>query len=303
MALSIETIDVCPVCMGNQLRMLMQIPDYESATGDYGLVECCDCGLAFTSPRPRESELPSLYAARSTTDFPDASALVRRLRDFAIDSYIAQQLDAVPQFSPAAVLDFGCGDGALSRGLLRHSRAHGLRSRVTAVDFHTEPPASLCSVDPGEIRYLANDRWSELDDRYDAIFLRHVLEHHPDPRRLLTELRRVLTPGGQLFIEVPNRRTVWAAVFGRHYFGYYIPRHLMHFDRGSLTLAVENSGLTCFKLTLGHIPMLGGSIAYRTGWKVAPLGLVALGAYPFQVAVDFLARSSTTLRLIATCVR
>ena len=302
MILNVETLNACPVCSRTQLRTLMQIPDFETGTGDYGLVECGNCGLAFTSPRPLESELPTLYADRTTTDFPKSpSKLVRRLREYAIDSYLSRTLGPMPSRhqAPFGMLDYGCGDGALACGAHRYAQTHGRSARITAIDFHDIAPPSLAGMGASEIRYMSHETWSVTDERYDAVFLRHVLEHHPEPRRLLGELRQVLRPGGRLFIEVPNRRSVWAGVFGRHYFGYYIPRHLMHFDRSSLQMAVGNSGLRCVTLTLGHVPILGASIAYWTGWKLAPLGLIALGSYPLQVAVDLLARTSTTLRLTA----
>jgi SAM-dependent methyltransferase len=298
----IESLSACPVCNQTRLRTLMQVPDFETGTGEYGLVECGDCGLAFTSPRPLESELPMLYADRTTTDFPNAHAtIVQRVRENAIDSYLARELGTIQKTShtPFTVLDFGCGDGALALGLLRHARACGAIAQVTAVDFHSDVPASLVGADASKVRYLSHTSWRETGERYDAVFLRHVLEHHPDPRRLLSRLSRMLRPGGRLFVEVPNRRSVWAAVFGRYYFGYYIPRHLMHFDRRSLRLAAETSGLRCVSLRLGHTPLLGHSLAYRTGWNIGNLGLIGLASYPLQVAVDALGRTSSTLRLVA----
>jgi len=43
------------------------------------------------------------------------------------------------------------------------------------------------------------------DDSYDLIFCSHVLEHVPDDRAAMAELRRVLAPGGQAVILVPIR--------------------------------------------------------------------------------------------------
>jgi len=40
-------------------------------------------------------------------------------------------------------------------------------------------------------------------DRYDAVLCSQVLEHIPEPLRVLTELRRVLKPGGQLWLTAP----------------------------------------------------------------------------------------------------
>jgi ubiquinone/menaquinone biosynthesis C-methylase UbiE len=299
--LKTETLAVCPVCDGTRLRHVLRVPDFETATGEYGIVGCGDCGVAFTSPRPCESELPALYAGRATADFPRSGTnFVQRLREFAIDSYLRRQLASiVGAKSSVVMLDFGCGDGELCRGIERHARACGYRVKTTAVDFHRDAPTSLASRH-SNYDYKTYESWRGTDERYDAIFLRHVLEHHPEPQRLLRELRNVLLPRGRLFVEVPNRRSIWAAVFGQYYFGYYIPRHLMHFDARSLRIAVEASGLRCVSLSLGHTPLIGRSVSYLIGRNVDNLGLFGLMTYPLQIAVDVIGRTSSTLRLSAT---
>src|SRR5687768_600390 len=42
------------------------------------------------------------------------------------------------------------------------------------------------------------------DGNYDAIVMLHVIEHIPNPAESLTELRRMLRPGGVLVIETPR---------------------------------------------------------------------------------------------------
>ena len=41
------------------------------------------------------------------------------------------------------------------------------------------------------------------DNTYDFIWCSHVLEHVPDDRRALSEIRRILTPNGIAVIQVP----------------------------------------------------------------------------------------------------
>jgi SAM-dependent methyltransferase len=71
---------------------------------------------------------------------------------------------------------------------------------------------------PG-VRYVAGDldaRYAEHridvtalgfpDDSFDAVLCNHVLEHVPDDRRAMRELRRVLAPGGWAILLVPLAR-------------------------------------------------------------------------------------------------
>ena len=301
MMLQTETLNRCPICTGAHLHRMLTAPDHETHMGTYGIDECADCGAAFTNPRPLESELPKLYEQRSTADFPRMDGLVQRLRDHAIDRYLNGQLGNSPAAGSTDVrtLDFGCGDGALVRGLVRLGRARDCKVDVTAVDFHHVAPPALADAEP-TVHYQSNDDWHANPGRYDAIFLRHVLEHHPQPLRLLGELAATLRPNGRLFIEVPNRRSVWARVFGSTYSGYYLPRHLLHFDAPSLRTTIERSGMTCATLALAHTPLIGRSLGYLSGRDIGNTGLLGLASYPLQVTTDLIAGKSTTLRAIAT---
>ena len=65
------------------------------------------------------------------------------------------------------------------------------------------------------------------ESNYDAVVLTQVLEHVPDPKAVLTEIHRVLKPGGKLFLSVP----LTAPLHGE-------PWHFFHFTHyGIETLA------------------------------------------------------------------
>lgn len=94
------------------------------------------------------------------------------------------------------------------------------------------------------------------------------------------------------------------AVSGRKYSakffsGYYLPRHLMHFDRSSIEDTFARAGFQNIRIVLGHTPLIGGSFGSLIGWKISNTGLSGMAGYPLQVAVDLVAGRSTTLRVIA----
>jgi 2-polyprenyl-3-methyl-5-hydroxy-6-metoxy-1,4-benzoquinol methylase len=296
-----ETLDRCPVCGGDKLRRILTAPDHESHSGEYGIDECAGCGIAFTNPRPLEQELPKLYEQRSSADFAKMSGFAQRLRGFAIDRYLARQLGKwiAGDTRPIAILDYGCGDGALVSGLLRLSRRLRRPLHVTAVDFHEVAPPAL--ADTGStVSYQVNAAWHRNPGHYDVIFLRHVLEHHPQPLRLLSDLARALRPGGKLFVEVPNRRSAWARIFGSHYFAYYLPRHLFHFDRASLADVLRRATFVEVSVRLAHHPIVGGSLRYLTGIGSGNTSVIGLAMYPMQVTLDTIVRCSTALRASAS---
>ncbi len=89
------------------------------------------------------------------------------------------------------VLDAGAGSSPY-RQLFSHAR-------YEAADF-----AQVSGKQYAPLDYVCD--LSDIpveDERFDRILLNQVLEHIPDPPRVLAELYRVLKPGGQIFCSVP----------------------------------------------------------------------------------------------------
>jgi SAM-dependent methyltransferase len=106
-----------------------------------------------------------------------------------LDRFAAAAGAATP--AGGRVLDAGAGDGPY-----RHQFAH---AEYEAADFEAVPGKE----------YAGNHYVCDLaaipveDDRYDTILFSQVLEHIPEPLAVLSELRRVLKPGGQIFASAP----------------------------------------------------------------------------------------------------
>ncbi|OFV94883.1 MAG: hypothetical protein A3F68_01640 [Acidobacteria bacterium RIFCSPLOWO2_12_FULL_54_10] len=128
-------------------------------------------------------------------------------------------------------LDIGCGRGTL----VQKARAEGYEAygiERNASPQHTEP----------HIFYKDLSECAFPDNHFQTIILFHVLEHLREPVETLREIRRILQPGGWLFLAVPNFGGAQARASGRDWFHLDLPRHLWHFNKRSLAKLLEQNG-------------------------------------------------------------
>lgn len=122
---------------------------------------------------------------------------------------LTRRLRLVRAFLPdpcAHLVDFGCGNGAQTVLLAKSCR------RVTGVDVDADYLAAFArEIVARRLRErvsglsLVDNRIPLPDGVADVVTSFTVLEHVPDERAALTEMFRVLKPGGRLILSVPNR--------------------------------------------------------------------------------------------------
>lgn len=178
----------------------------------------------------------------------------------------------LPRFARGDLLDLGCGPVPLF-GLY-----FPLVDSVTCVDWPASPHATL-HVD------LVADLSEPLaleSAAFDTVILSDVLEHVPEPRTLLSEIARVLRPGGHLLLNVPF-------MYGLHelphdYFRYTAPA--LHRLLAGAGLRVSHLGTVGGSLHvladlvakhLAHVPAIGAPLASAVQGAVAALDRTALG--------------------------
>jgi SAM-dependent methyltransferase len=135
----------------------------------------------------------------------------------------ARLIAALGLRSDARVLDIGTSTGTNLRLLrdLGFANRQGVDSSDEAIRWCAKK--GLGEVSKGDVCNLPFD-----DDRFDLILATDVIEHVDDDARAVSEIRRVLAPGGYAIVTVPAFRSLWGLQDERaHHKRRYLKRDLV----------------------------------------------------------------------------
>jgi SAM-dependent methyltransferase len=228
----------CLLCGGRRWSIVIEAPDPAPAGAGlwFAVVQCQDCGLCFTNPRPSARSITQFYTDHH---FPDRARRKhapwwRRLP--LLRPRADKRVQAIPWNGEGRLLDFGCGGGAFL------ARMHRRGWRVTGLDMSTIAVQRI-RTELGLRALSGSLPHPELPEGgFDVITMWQSLEHVHDPVAVLRGARRLLAPGGRLVVEVPNIDSLPFRWFGQGWFGLDLPRHLTHFVPETLCRMLVRAG-------------------------------------------------------------
>lgn len=202
------------------------------------VVRCSGCGLEWLHPMPTPDELTAYYEA----SYADGSySFFAQARDARRD-IASYRLETIEGFArDGSWLDVGASSGdfvevasaahnaeglELSEIAVEEARARGLRMHCASVDdFNPEQPYAMITA-------------------FD------LLEHLPQPRDFLRNIRGWLQDDGRFVLTLPNVSSFYPRwLMGRYWF-YYIPgEHLFYYSPATVTRLFEEEGFRVEKVT------------------------------------------------------
>ncbi len=126
------------------------------------------------------------------------------------------------------VLDYGCGSGEFVKYL-----------RGKSINAYGYDPNIKFNCDDLPNYLTHTDSWKR--QKYEIIFLWHVLEHTHNPFDLIESLKKHLNKNGKIYIAIPNFKSYDSKYYGKYWAGYDLPRHLWHFSRKSIYLLAKKN--------------------------------------------------------------
>ena len=254
----------CALCGGRDPAPFLACGGTAERPGDgFAFVRCRACRLVYQDPRPAFEDLRRRYGPdyfsyelANEKNFFDLMRL--GLADIAFDR-VAECFAGSRTF-----LDIGCATGMLAewmqgrgweaRGVdvCRESAEYG--QRVRGVDIH--------------VGTLEEARFP--DAAFSAVHFSHLIEHVPDPRGFLLEVRRILRDDGRAVVTTPNIGGFQAWLFGPGW-GSAIADHVVLFSKATLGRLLAETGFTVERL------VTWGGLAAGTapGWLKRPMDRMA----------------------------
>lgn len=207
----------CPDCNGTDLKVIGPLHGVQVFAGrrariplpDSKLYLCRECELRFRTPILSAHEYDHLYDNDEALSWADTTDRV----DWSL---ITRYLSAnVPV--GASILDFGCYTGGLLGRLdARYSRKgieiNAAARALASERLGAEMLPSLEAVPPGE--------------KYDVVTAVDVIEHFPDPGRMILALLSVLKVGGVLIITTGDSDSPFGRAMGSRWWYCFFPEHL-----------------------------------------------------------------------------
>jgi 2-polyprenyl-3-methyl-5-hydroxy-6-metoxy-1,4-benzoquinol methylase len=210
--------------------------------GDYEARRCSECGLEQLSRIPTAAHLKDLYE-RYYNFGGEHDTLYTRLRERFFSSplhrlwaFVDGDVSFYTRKGSGRLLDIGCNEG---RGLTIYSR-NGYKVEGLEVN---EMAAAVARRNGFDVHTTTLEQFAP-DTLFDVAVLSNVLEHSLDPGQMLRDVRRILNPGGQIWISCPNNRSWLRSFFEKYWINWHVPFHIVHFSPNTLETSLTRQGFT-----------------------------------------------------------
>lgn len=162
---------------------------------------------------------------------------------------IRAELDQLALPSDARILDAGCGSGRTLEELVDYGTVAGVELSPDAAEVARRRGC-------GEVVIGSLEDLPWPSENFDLITCLDVIEHVPDDRGALRELRRVSKPGGWLLATVPAYQALWSYhdVANHHY---------RRYERDTLRDAAMDAGWLLERMTSFNTLLFGPAAVIR----------------------------------------
>ena len=232
-------MNTCPWCGKPSGKTYVRLKDYFLSQEEFDIIECQNCGLLFTAPRPAPDVIGKYYQSDEYYSHQEnKKGFVPKVYEMVKTLNVKNKVNmALQGLTKGKLLDIGCGVGDFLCGV----KAKGWD--VMGIE-PSDAAKDLAEKRLGFRPLAPVDSTSLEDASFDVITLWHVLEHVDDLKFQTSEIVRLLKPGGRLVIALPNYQSFDCQYFNDKWAAWDVPRHLNHFSPDTLRSIICSVGFS-----------------------------------------------------------
>ena len=249
----------CAVCGSTRKRVLFRQRFSALSSGcvvdGYDVVICPECGFGYADGIPDQAALDVYYREMSKYEHQDSDGQPTDFEERHFPEVAAIVRRYVPSHD-ARIFEIGCATGRLLFELKENGYRHVLGLDPSPVCAETARCLYGIDVRTGSLADLESDV-----GRFELVVMVAVLEHIRDLGPALARVRGLLSPGGMLYIEVPD-----AASFARSPdapFQEFSIEHINFFSKTSLTNLLARHGFRVAMLQQTSSDQTSGKTGYE----------------------------------------
>ena len=241
----------CHICGSQDIETIVSSPLRKKESGEvggfsptspdfgifYGLAQCKKCRIVFSLV----DEKTIVDARKLYSDVKDDLYLSQEAeRSLTYQKVITHIKDFVP--GKARLLDIGCSYGFF----LKAAKEHGLQT--DGVELSREA-CKYCRQTWGIDVFCGEVGEAGFpENHFDIVTAIEVIEHLADPKAFLSQVKRILKPGGILYLVTPNLASLSSRIL-RYRWWSYREMHLYYFSRKTINGFLNNNGFSVLSTT------------------------------------------------------
>jgi 2-polyprenyl-3-methyl-5-hydroxy-6-metoxy-1,4-benzoquinol methylase len=199
------------------------------------IVQCNYCMMVYNNPQPDAEALTGIY--KEVEDPLYVEETEARERTFA---HSLKQLHRYIR-PPGKMLEVGCYTGIFMKAAVEAGWT------VEGIELSNWAAEIARGLEIGTVYDEPLDRLQLPVNHYDVIVMWDVIEHLAQPVRLLSDVHRLLKPGGVLAISTHLVDSMAVRIMGTRY-PFFMDMHVVHFSRATIRRMLEEQGFHLLRI-------------------------------------------------------
>jgi len=241
----------CPICNSrkdcNQALATVRHKD-----ASFAIVFCNDCHMVLQHPamsaqRRQKYYLSGYNLSNYQNNLEVTFQVMKPISEYRF-AHICKQAGGIPE----QYLEIGPGCGTLMK-LFQDKGSVTIGVEPDQIAARWMCTEKKLNVYPGFFDdFVQSEAYNRYSQKFNVVVMSHVLEHIARPPKLLSQVKKLLSTEGILFVEVPNVLKPYSD--GKRWQDHCDPGHLYYYSPTTLQYLLERAGYQVLSMVTNEYP-------------------------------------------------